>query len=72
MILKKKISIAIEEFRLAVQNAANDSGLPACVLEVIMYSMHQELIKLSAIELQKDLAEMKEGEKDGNTDKAGK
>lgn len=55
-----------------MQNAANDSGLPACVLETIVYSMHQELIKLSAIELQKDLAEMKEGEKNGNTDKAGK
>lgn len=67
MRLKKTASIAIEEFRLAVQKAADDSGLPACVLEPIVYAMHQNLAQLSAMELQRDLEKLKGGEQDGDT-----
>lgn len=67
MRLRKTTSIAIEEFRLAVQKAADDSELPACVLEPIVYSMHQKLAQLSAMELQRDLEKLKGGEQDGDT-----
>ena len=65
--MRKAVSIAIEEFRLAVQKAADDSELPACVLEPIVYSMHQKLAQLSAMELQRDLEKSKGGEQDGDT-----
>lgn len=67
MRLRKAVSIAIEEFRLAVQKAADDSELPACVLEPIVYSMHQKLAQLSTMELQRDLEKSKGGEQDGDT-----
>lgn len=67
MRLRKAVSIAIEEFRLKVQKAADDSELPACVLEPIVYSMHQKLAQLSAMELQRDLEKSKGGEQDGDT-----
>ena len=50
--MSKPISIAIKDFKEAVGQASLKSGLPASVLEPIVFQMHQELIALREQELQ--------------------
>ena len=68
--MQKPTSLAIRDFRLDVCRAANTSGLPASVLEPVLYKIYQELQVLSEQERAADMEAYKkaceEGEDSGN------
>lgn len=53
--MEKSIIICMEEFRAAVGAAAQRSGLPAAVLEVLLYQIYQNTAALSTQERQAEI-----------------
>lgn len=73
--MEKPLLIKMEEFRVNVDIAAKNSGLPAAVLELLLFQMLQNISSISTLERQNAIQEWnqknQEVNKDGDTDKAG-
>ena len=63
--MQKPTSLAIRDFRLDVCRAANASGLPASVLEPVLYKIYQELQVLSEQERAADMEAYKKAREEG-------
>ena len=73
--MEKPLLIRMEEFRVNVDIAAKNSGLPAAVLELLLFQMLQNISSMSTLERQNAIQEWnqknQEVNKGGDTDKAG-
>lgn len=52
--MQKPISIAINEIQNLLTDICNKSGLPACILELIVKDLYNEIKNVSAIQLKHD------------------
>lgn len=52
--MNKPISMIISETRISLLKICNESGLPACVLELIMKDLYKDIKRVSENQLNKD------------------
>lgn len=52
--MNKPISMVINETRISLTNICNQSGLPACVLELIIRDLYKEVQHVSTVQLKQD------------------
>lgn len=52
--MNKPISMVINETRISLLNICKESNLPACILEPILKDLHEEVKRVSAIQLKQD------------------
>lgn len=52
--MNKPISMIINETRLSLADICNNSGLPACVLELIVRDLHEKIKYVSSMQLKQD------------------
>ena len=65
----KPISMVINETRISLLNICKESNLPACILEPILKDLHEEVKRVSAIQLQQDEESYMQAQKEAQNSK---
>lgn len=62
--MNKPISMVINETRISLTNICNESGLPPCILELIVGNLYKEVKHVSEIQLKKDTEKYNNAQED--------
>lgn len=67
--MNKPISMAINETRISLLKICNESGLPACVLELIVKDLYNDVNRVSENQLKKDEESYMQAQKEAQNSK---
>ncbi len=64
--MNKPISILINEAKINITKAINESGLPPCLIQPIIKDVYEQVLQQCQQELQDDMAEYNEKKEEDN------